>query len=1765
MCFFFAFSPNSHTVFANVCPTFDIFTDSGSNGNIRYSLDKNSGDVLNIFDIDSYTGWLTTLVMLDKEHQDEYKFNVVATDNGPDIKHSTKTSVVIKVVGYNDNPMAFKKAKYEANINENSLPGTVLLQLEIVDKDGEIETSAVDFYITSGDSFSQFQIRQSGELYVAKQLDREAIDRYQLTILVTDGKFIDTTNVTITVQDSNDNPMICLKYRYRETLSEDVEVNHQILAVEFSDADEPANTHLRFYLTGNGATDFHLDEHSGVLRTAQRLDRESHPKYKLTAFVQDLDHFGWECSSIIEISLTDVNDENPIFTMDSYNVFIPEDAEVGSLVTKVLATDNDKGINRKIRYSFVDSHKDHFKIEPESGIVTLMKPLDREQKALYNLTLKAADQGEPSLSTITLLVVNVQDINDSPPVFTSNHYAAKISESETIGTSIIKLLATSNDIGINAEISYSIIGGNDHKKFTIEKETGVVSLADSVDFERSKDYFLTVQGTDGGTPPLSSLATLNISITDFNDNPPTFTQNSYQARIREDAEIGDKILQVRANDLDSDENGKIRYSIEKGDRMNQFNIEEDTGYISVANELDRETISSYVLEVIAKDRGFPELSTYVLVNLEISDANDNHPTFSEKNYTAVVQENKPVGHHLLKFEVIDNDASPNAEPFTFEFISGNENGAFRIDEQDGILKTATKFNHKIRDTYQLKIRVFDNGSPVLYSDAEVTVKIIEESQYPPYITPLEIHINSFNDEYPGGKIGKVFATDQDSYDTLTYDLAPLNSAPFKPTALFNISKEDGSLYAYPRLDAGEYRLNVTVSDNKFVSSTIIKVSVEIVSEEMLQNAISIRAKSISPEEFILSKRKTFIRALKDVIHCRLKDIILISVQKSTDMNQANHKSKRQVGERNVDVLFAVRRSHSNHATSSTFYPPNDIRKIIDENLEEIEDVAHFKISEVIKAKCLQHHCIHGECEDKVNVDARSSYPIATDMFSFASALHEHKAECNCKTGFGGDFCQFVVNECAKDPCKTPKKCVPDKTERGYHCACDDGFFGTNCDKETSKCNEENCYIPRNPVTFSGKSYAHYKIDKNLARKTLEEQIQLQMRVRTVQLTGNLVYAAGKVDYMILEIQNGVVQFRFDLGSGEGLVSVASIFVSDGLWHEIRLEREGNSARLIIDGKHTRTGVSPGVNGILNVQSHDLYFGAEVRPHPTVIGIEDVQRGFIGCLDDLKLSRATLPLQMNAAAASSVAVLKRFANVDFNCEPANALIPLGICKAQNLCFNGGTCKETTNTNSNNDYECQCHDRFSGKNCQEDRDPCSSSPCLFGGKCHDEGYGNYTCECPARMSGRRCDFGRFCLPNPCRHSGVCEEGDDGPICMCRGYTGKTCEIDVDECANNPCLNGATCVNEAGSFRCICPPDLKSCGDPLYSNSIISNLINNTSLEQKIIIISAIVGLMILLIILCLCCCCKSRRKSREERSVKNNVAASPINSDYKRVSKMSNLEVVQQQQNQQRPASYAATSEHHHNVPYNPIMQYNNLDTLRNYGSAGDELENLPPEYRKLNRNPMNQQMVNINNTTGNSSDTDTSSHKQQNKWDQGIHLQTFSDKTKINNDKRLSPAANHQFRQGVLQGRLLPSPAATYAGTTESGAYDWDVSDWKPRSLNVLSNITEVPGSEVVDSSSFHSNESNESNTNKTHHHHHLPPNVMMDSIGTIMDPSRDIETLNENIELDFPDDSECDRSEQPLSINFDQSMTYLNPLDSGSDADYRFNTGKHSNKMIYLE
>lgn len=138
---------------------------------------------------------------MNKEIKAEYKFHIIATDNGSP-KHTARTTVIIRLKDYNDSPPVFKKPFYKSAVNEDALPGTVVLTLGITDEDSDLSTP-VDYFIISGDPSSQFQIRQTGEVYVAKALDRETVGKYDLEIIVTDGLFTDTTKVLIIILDAN--------------------------------------------------------------------------------------------------------------------------------------------------------------------------------------------------------------------------------------------------------------------------------------------------------------------------------------------------------------------------------------------------------------------------------------------------------------------------------------------------------------------------------------------------------------------------------------------------------------------------------------------------------------------------------------------------------------------------------------------------------------------------------------------------------------------------------------------------------------------------------------------------------------------------------------------------------------------------------------------------------------------------------------------------------------------------------------------------------------------------------------------------------------------------------------------------------------------------------------------------------------------------------------------------------------------------------------------------------------------------------------------------------------------------------------------------------------------------------------------------------------------------------------------------------------------------------------------------------------------------
>ena len=135
------------------------------------------------------------------------------------------------------------------------------------------------------------------------------------------------------------------------------------------------------------------------------------------------------------------------------------------------------------------------------------------------------------------------------------------------------------------------------------------------------------------------------------------------------------------------------------------------------------------------------------------------------------------------------------------------------------------FDHEVRGKYVLQVRVFDNGTPPMYSDSFVTVNIIEESKFAPSVAPLEVHIWSYQDDFPGAVIGSVVASDLDPYDRLSYGIVPASSRDQqKQSHLFEIDRNKGSVIALQGLDAGAYSLNVSVTDDKFTTFSQVNLT-----------------------------------------------------------------------------------------------------------------------------------------------------------------------------------------------------------------------------------------------------------------------------------------------------------------------------------------------------------------------------------------------------------------------------------------------------------------------------------------------------------------------------------------------------------------------------------------------------------------------------------------------------------------------------------------------------------------------------------------------------------------------------------------------------------------------------------------------------------------------------------------------------------------------------------------------------------------------------
>ncbi len=354
--------------------------------------------------------------------------------------------------------------------------------------------------------------------------------------------------------------------------------------------DPDATANLTYSITGGNADGvFTIDANTGEITIADNtnLDRETTASYGLTVEVSDGTNTD---TAAITVNVGDINEFAPV--ANDATVAINEDAANGTSVHSVVASDADATAN--LTYSITGGNADGvFTIDANTGEITIADNtnLDRETTASYGLTVEVSDGTNTDTAAIT---VNVGDINEFAPV--ANDATVAINEDAANGTSVHSVVATDQDA--TANLTYSITGGNADGVFTIDANTGEITIADNTNLDRetTASYGLTVEVSDGTN---TDTAAITVNVGDINEFAPV--ANDATVGINEDAANGTSVHSVVASDQDATAN--LTYSITGGNADGVFTIDANTGEITIADNtnLDRETTASYGLTVQVSD------------------------------------------------------------------------------------------------------------------------------------------------------------------------------------------------------------------------------------------------------------------------------------------------------------------------------------------------------------------------------------------------------------------------------------------------------------------------------------------------------------------------------------------------------------------------------------------------------------------------------------------------------------------------------------------------------------------------------------------------------------------------------------------------------------------------------------------------------------------------------------------------------------------------------------------------------------------------------------------------------------------------------------------------------------------------------------------------------------------------------------------------------------------------------------------------------------
>ncbi|XP_034037721.1 protocadherin alpha-8-like [Thalassophryne amazonica] len=605
--------------------------------------------------------------------------------------------------------------------------------------------------VVSGSKDIFFEVNQdNGALEVRRKIDREELCQssnacfMELKIIVENP--LEMHHVIVEITDVNDHSPSFPEKNQTFEVGEHTPAGTRLRLHAARDPDAGINSIRTYTLTSN--EHFELDitqsdeDKIPFLVLKKPLDREKQSKHLL--FITAVDGGKPQKSGTLNISINvlDINDNRPVFSQDTYQIEIEENVPVGTSLIKVTAVDPDEGINGEIEYSLGKTLRKKlyniFELDIETGEIKVKGLLDYEEFDIYKLDVEASDKGTPPSTGRCGIIIKIKDINDNPPEIEITSLSNTVSEDSKPGTVIALISVTDKDSGVNGKIITHIINNAPFELKPSYKEN-IYSIVTKgfLDREQMSHYEITIKATDCGEPPLSTLKTLNIQISDVNDNSPHFEQNPLQFYLVENNVAGQSIFSVSATDKDLNDNAVITYHIVREGQngiMSLLNINPDNGHISALKSFDFETLKSFHFQVVATDCGTPSLSSNVTVNVFILDQNDNPPVIlypvSANGSAEGVEEiprNVNAGHLVTKVRAYDADIGYNGW-LLFSLQELTDHSLFALDRYTGQVRTLRSFTETDEAEHKLIILVKDNGNVSLSATATVTVKLVEPKE-----------------------------------------------------------------------------------------------------------------------------------------------------------------------------------------------------------------------------------------------------------------------------------------------------------------------------------------------------------------------------------------------------------------------------------------------------------------------------------------------------------------------------------------------------------------------------------------------------------------------------------------------------------------------------------------------------------------------------------------------------------------------------------------------------------------------------------------------------------------------------------------------------------------------------------------------------------------------------------------------------------------------------------------------------------------------------